>query len=66
MVYLIHGVHAQIQTGGQVVRTPHLENHKGLLESLEILVWNPLEKQKDPWGPIASREKSVRFFCEIC
>ena len=32
-----------------------LENHKWLYVSLEILVQTPLEKQLDPFGPIASR-----------
>ena len=36
-----------------------LENHMLLYFSLEILVRSPLEKQLDPLGPIASREKSV-------
>ena len=37
----------------------HLENHKLLFVSLEILEWIPLKKQLDPMGPIAFWGRSV-------
>ena len=50
-----------MQTGGGREFGPPTpgETHKVLYVSLEILVPHSLEKQLDPWGPIASRGRSV-------
>ena len=47
---------------GQGVRIPHLENHKCLKISLDILVRTPYEKQLDPSCLIASQGRFVRAF----
>ena len=46
--------------GGGNGSRPHLENHKLLYVSLEILVRTPLEKQLDTWCPIAFQGRPVQ------
>ena len=50
----------EVETGVRTFPPPPPENHKLLYVPLKILVRTPLEKQSDPSGPIAYRERSVR------